>query len=385
MKFIGRDIEAGLIYAMLKEHPYSSLLQGLQKLRQIARIDYKLFKNGKSFYPTIIAFEITHRCNLRCKTCWFWGEHGKYSQGGNFEIMSLDEIKNFIDSIASFRPYFLLTGGEPFLYPNIEEVVRYASSRGLFVGLITNGMLGTEKNIKNVLDAGLNFITVSLDSPQKTVHNNIRGNKNSFDNAIKTLRTLKRLKGTRHFPITPINLTVSKFNYRQLNGILKIAQKAGINVLQFQHQWFSDFPTSITYTKWAKNNLGLKSDHIKTFETCAALETNGALLYKSLKSMRDNPRGNYIRVYPDLNEKETITYYQGMSPVFNERCINPWFGIIVKPNGDVVPCIDYIVGNVKKESFKEIWNSDKMKLFRRKVKEQGYFPGCTRCCGFFQR
>jgi len=42
-----------------------------------------------------------------------------------------------------------------------------------------------------------------------------------------------------------------------------------------------------------------------------------------------------------------------------------------------------VVGNVTETPFRQIWNSERMRLFRKVVREQRYFPGCTRCCGFF--
>lgn len=384
MKVIGRDLKANVLYNMFRTHTTSSIIQGIQKLRQISKIDYNFSKNGKGIYPIIITLEITHRCNLRCRTCWFWGKHGKYSGGGTFEEMSLDEIRRFIDSIVSFRPYLLITGGEPLLYPRIEEVIKYASKRGLFVGLITNGMLSNEKKISEVISAGVNFITISLDGPNGKVHNYIRNNKDSFKNCLRTIKIIKKLKGKKYFPILTVNLTISKYNYNKLNGILKLIEKLSPNILQFQHQWFTDSKNACLYAKWAKENLNINSDYIGTFETCAAKEVNGEKLYDELKKIKQESK-IYVRIFPDLTRKETIEYYHSMKPLYNKFCINPWFGTYVKPNGDVVPCIDYVIGNVKKDDFKKIWNSDRMKNFRRIVRKQKYFPGCTRCCGFFQK
>lgn len=383
MRFIGREIDTKFAYNMFKIHPYTCLLQAIQKIRQIPKLDYKFFNDGTSFYPTIVTFEVTHRCNLRCKTCWFWGEHGKYSKGGKFEEMSLDEIKSFLDSISSFKPYLLLTGGEPLLYPEIEKIIKYASSKGIFVGLITNGMLATKEKLKKIIEAGLNFITVSIDAPNADLHNQIRNNKSSFDNCINTLKTIKELRGKKSFPIITTTFTISNYNFNKINGILETVEPF-VDILQFQHQWFTDSASAKAYAKWAEKNLNLNSHHIGDFETSSALEVDGGIVFDKIQEIRKRAK-IYVRVYPDLTREETIKYYEGVEPVYNKSCINPWFGVFVKPNGDIVPCIDYVIGNVKKDSFQKIWNSEKMKLFRKKVKEQKFFPGCTRCCGFFCR
>lgn len=388
MRFIGRDISPTAGYYMLKRHPYASLIHGVQKVRQVAGIDYRFSGNGRSFYPSIVTFEITHGCNLRCRTCWLWGTAGKYSGGGEakqVKEMSLEEVRRFIDSVSSFKPYFLITGGEPFLHPHVTEVVEHASSKGLFVGLITNGMLGAEEEIERMVSAGLSFLTISIDSPDKDTHNFIRNNTNSFDNCLSTLGIVKKSKGDKPFPIVTVNLTISNYNYDKLGGMLELADGAGVDVLQFTHQWFSDRDTSLNYSVWAEENLGLKSSHMGDFEAHTASEVDGAMVFEQLERIRkqSGEYHTYVRVSPDLTREDTLTYYCGMEPIYNKYCITPWTGALVKPNGDVVPCIDYVVGNVTRTPFKQIWNSERMRLFRRIVKEQKYFPGCTRCCGFF--
>ena len=384
MRFAGREIDVGIVASMLAENPGACFFQGVQRVRQGVGLDYKGRKDGSAFYPVSITFEITHNCNLRCKTCWFWGTSGACHGNEGFEVMSLEEIKKFIDSISWFKPYFLITGGEPLLYPKLDEVIRYASSKGLFVGLITNGLISNEGKIKGLIEAGLNFVTVSIDSPVREVHNEIRGNVKSFDNAVETVRLIKRLRGRKKFPVVTVNLTISKYNYLELDKMLDLGESLNVDVLNFQHQWFSDAKTARAYNLWAEKNLGLKSEYMGSFETDSAFEVDGERVYESLSKIKERAK-IFVRVFPDINREETEKYYNGMEPVFNSYCVAPWYAVIVKPKGDVVPCVDFVVGNVKEKSFKDIWNSDKMKHFRKKVKENKHFPGCTRCCGFFQR
>lgn len=382
MRLIGRNLDSRLGYSMLRKRPYASCIQSIQRVRQATGLDYRIACGGKSLHPLIITYEVTHRCNLRCKTCWLWGTHGRYPGDEELNEMSLTEVTRFIDSIASFRPYLLLTGGEPLLYADIAEVVRHASARGLFVGLITNGMLAAAGKLEKAVRAGLDFATVSIDSPEREIHNLIRGNPASFDNCLRTLGVIRELRGRKRSPVLTINVTVSDYNHKNLLGMLALAEDAGADVLQFQHQWFSEHDTSVAYNRWAGQYLGLDSHHMETFETCSTLRVDGALVHEQLSEIKEKA-GIQIRVVPDLSLGDTITYYRGMSPVGSNRCTTPWCGAIVKPDGDVVPCVDYVVGNVRETPFKQIWNSQRMRLFRTTVREQGYFPGCTRCCGFF--
>ena len=83
----------------------------------------------------------------------------------------------------------------------------------------------------------------------------------------------------------------------------------------------------------------------------------------------------------------TADYYADPQEAFGKtRCFVPWLEAEILPNGDVTPCSDrpdLIVGNVRKEPFKEIWNNDAYRSFRRAMREDGLFPYCSRCCGLW--
>jgi radical SAM protein with 4Fe4S-binding SPASM domain len=67
-------------------------------------------------------------------------------------------------------------------------------------------------------------------------------------------------------------------------------------------------------------------------------------------------------------------------------CRFPWDSVNLCPNGDVCPCPDFpdfVAGNVKKESFRAIWNGARLREFRIKLAEQGRFPICTSCCHLY--
>lgn len=89
---------------------------------------------------------------------------------------------------------------------------------------------------------------------------------------------------------------------------------------------------------------------------------------------------------PELSREEIKLYYQHPSRrVWTDRCAYPWLVVRVLPNGDVIPCIGLVIGNVKRDAFGACWNGEKMRRFRRRLKEVGAFPVCARCCGLFEQ
>ena len=73
-------------------------------------------------------------------------------------------------------------------------------------------------------------------------------------------------------------------------------------------------------------------------------------------------------------------YYADPDHSFTDRCMNPWKRVEVRPNGAVESCLHYSIGDIRSQTFREIWNGEKMKQFRKTLKAGGLFPACQRCC-----
>ena len=90
--------------------------------------------------------------------CGQWGEGG-WARKLPKEVISkglpIEQLEIFIDDISSFKPAITLFGGEPFLYPDWENLVYYIKSKGLRVNVITNGTL-ISRNVKKIVDRTIN-------------------------------------------------------------------------------------------------------------------------------------------------------------------------------------------------------------------------------------
>ncbi len=136
-----------------------------------------------------ITLELTTRCNLRCRICSLWRESID---------LPLEPVKKFIEP---FFPVGLsLTGGEPFLWPNFDDFLRYLLAQRLrgkvtFIHISTNGTLDIAREKLERLEKFLPLIsiTVSLDGV-KEVHDRQRGVDGSFDRALKFILWAKRKK-----------------------------------------------------------------------------------------------------------------------------------------------------------------------------------------------
>ena len=70
----------------------------------------------------------------------------------------------------------------------------------------------------------------------------------------------------------------------------------------------------------------------------------------------------------------------------HRACRFPWNSVCIYPNGDLSPCPDfpdYMVGNVTRDSFSQIWNGESFRQFRKVLAEKGRFPICSICCHLY--
>lgn len=131
--------------------------------------------------------EITNKCNLKCKHCY-----------GNFEaknnnFLDISSLKKLIRNARKSGVYqFDLTGGEPLLYPHLEELLKYLYESGMIVRIFSNLTLINKKMINILTKYGVKEIITSLDSALPDEHDKFRGVKNSFNKTSEAIKLLQK-------------------------------------------------------------------------------------------------------------------------------------------------------------------------------------------------
>lgn len=120
--------------------------------------------------------ELTYRCTARCGICNYWRV-----QSNPKDELSLPQIKKGIDRIFAYGCRLVnFTGGESTLRQDLERIVAYASGLRIWTSIVTNGSLLTRERIRQLRDAGLDNLLVSLDSASPSAHDDQRGIPGSF-------------------------------------------------------------------------------------------------------------------------------------------------------------------------------------------------------------
>lgn len=134
-------------------------------------------------------WESTLRCNLNCKHC---GSDCKFV--ANTPDMPMEDFLRVIDEsvtphVDTHKVLIIISGGEPLVRNDIEEVGRQLYRREYPWGMVTNGMALTQERFDRLRAAGLRSMAISLDGMEED-HNWMRGNANSFANAMRAIRIL---------------------------------------------------------------------------------------------------------------------------------------------------------------------------------------------------
>src|SRR5689334_24859978 len=113
------------------------------KLREASFISHALLSTRHPFLAHIIPMR---RCNLACGYC---NEYDDVSKP-----VPLEEMKRRLDLLADMGTSIItISGGEPLMHPQLEEVIRHIRKRGMVAGMITNGFLLSVKRIQSLNDA----------------------------------------------------------------------------------------------------------------------------------------------------------------------------------------------------------------------------------------
>jgi len=358
------------------------------RFRRLHFWDYRFWHDGRAMWPEFLTLILTYRCNLRCKHCFLYEAERKKDTLLPFtfrreEEMSLEQWQRLVDQVAFFKPHIQLVGGEPFIYRDALALIRYIKQRGLTCAVNSNGFF-TPDLAEELVEAGLDWLTLSVDGP-KDAHTAMRLNPRSFDRVMETVAAVRaaRERLGRTTPILSFNTVITNLTYTRLQEMIQIGHDVGVDQLEFQGLMFTSPEIERQQEQVMQDLFGLPASSAEGFENDCGTGIDVDRLVSELEALEKvQTNGLALRFHPAGLLKDPWGYHD-LSHPFTPRCTAPWREMQILPNGDVSACWglpEIRVGNVAHESFTAVWNGEKARDFRRKLKEAGLFPGCARCC-----
>ncbi len=293
----------------------------------------KWVENPKKFVlgdgPINLDIESTNYCNLKCPMCprTVLVRDNVPVNGGKYELGFIDRslYENLIDQAAEIGVEALKLNwlGEPTMHRNLADMVRYAKKKGIIDVLInTNGVLLDEKLATGLIEAGVDKLLFSFDSPFREDYEKIRVGAN-FDRVLENIRNVNRIRGRlgKDTPLTRASMVLMKENASQFKDFLEL---------------FKDIVDIVACTD--KELIG---DEIKTAK------------------------------------REKIKDF---------ACAQLWQRMLITWDGKVAVCcndarMEYVVGDATKEDLRSIWKGEKYRYIREKHMSGRYneVPICGKC------
>jgi len=142
---------------------------------------------GRAAYrPAYVKVKLFFGCNLKCAMCNHWRENARAAALDRALPRSAAELAE----LGCRKIHF--SGGEPLLRPHVPELVAHATRSGLRVTMTTNGTLVDKELAKRLAAAGLRGVNVSIDSPDRKLHDRIRGERGAWKKAAQAVRYFRR-------------------------------------------------------------------------------------------------------------------------------------------------------------------------------------------------
>ena len=305
-------------------------------------ISYHISKRTKQAtnygFPISIAIEPTTSCNLRCPEC----PSGLRQFTRPIGMLEPSFFKTTIDSV--YKELIYLTfyfQGEPYLNPNFLDMVKYASDKNIYTSTSTNAHYLTPEQAIKTIESKLDRLIISIDGTTQETYEQYRigGTLQKVIDGTKNIIAAKK-KLNSNTPHIVFQFLVVKLNEHQLNDVQQLANELGVDEVVFKTAQVYDFengnpliPTNQKYSRY-----------------------------------KQQPNGTFKIKNELLNQ-----------------CWRMWSSCVVTWDGIVVPCCfdkdaKHQLGDLKKQAFKNLWESNSYQLFRRAIlKSRQEIDICKNC------
>jgi MoaA/NifB/PqqE/SkfB family radical SAM enzyme len=334
------------------------------------------FKKTRLQPFTGMSIEASALCNLKCWICPTQFYSGPTARGN----MSMETFRKLLPYFKQVGNVDLTGWGEPFLNPNLFEMVAQAKEAGCpSVTLTTNGTLLNAENIERIIGSKIDALSVSIDSATKETHEKLKTGSN-FSQVISGIRELidKRNHSGKKNPYVSASFLLMKDNMEEIPGFIELMASLKVEEVAF------------------KNMIGVFSP-----------DGLNQVIYEGYYPVRVDRerRDKYITEAKRMAEKNGIRlFFHGnfVAERVNDCRAMPLNYPFIAWNGDVSPCcalkypaiklgkdgkgIDYGVstfGNVNEESLKRIWRKPRYVRLREKISAGETPEECGDCIGLY--
>ena len=300
---------------------------------------------GRLFYilpsmPSQAQIEITNKCNLDCNMC------PRESLGVEFKHMQLDLFKKIINRLNGVSLITLTGWGEPFMHPNIFDMIKICKGKGFQVQLTTNGVFPRGSILKKIINSGLDSISFSIDSLNGKSQ---FGHENSA--AQKNIVTLLETRNG-HKPKVTLQSTIQKNGGGEIYSLIRWGASVGIdrvNLGRLDQRFNAELPRP---SREEEKDILIKANRLGR-ESGIEIDCIQYAVGKGI-------------------QKEIYKIIKYALHRFGKHCLKTYTYVYISLNGDVTPCCGlprHKLDNIIQRDLKDIWQGKKFIDFREKQTE----------------
>jgi MoaA/NifB/PqqE/SkfB family radical SAM enzyme len=316
--------------------------------------------------PVCLYLEVTNRCNLLCETCPRTFEALEPPADMSWELFT-----SIVDQAPGARRAVLHGVGEPMLVAELPRMIRYLKARGIYVLFNTNGTLLREKRFRELIDAGLDELRVSLDAADAASYAVVRG-RPFFDRIVRdvtNLRAYQEAAGVSH-PRISLWLTGLKETIQQLPDFVRLAATMKVREVHLQRLVFDE------------TGFGMARAESSLFEQMREEEEAAVRAAQAIGAELGVTLDASGATEPGLSLKQ-----QGETPW--SGCRRPWSLMYFTAHGRALPCCiapfsargyeTYTLGDAKTQTLDEMWNGPAYQEFRSSLMGATPPKPCQNC------
>jgi radical SAM protein with 4Fe4S-binding SPASM domain len=315
------------------------------------------------FEPKWIAWEITRRCNLSCVHC---------RSSSSLEVSAhpdfpYEQAVQVLDDIASYaNPVVVLSGGEPLLRPDVFDIARYGTAKGLRMCLATNGTLVTAETCEKIKDAEIKMVSLSLDGSTPETHDNFRNQQGAFAGTMEAIRLFNEYK----IPFL-VNSSFTLRNRHEIADIYKLVKGLGATA------WYMFMIVPTGRGEDIMEELIPEDIYEEILDWHYRVEKQDNDLL-----MRPTCAPHYYRLVREKVREEGGTFKRRnlkFSTGGSKGCLAGQLICLIDVDGEVQPCSYFpkSSGNIFQLGLKEIWENSELFLSLRDFKS--YKDNCGQC------
>ncbi|MDR1672574.1 MAG: radical SAM protein [Bacteroidales bacterium] len=296
--------------------------------------------------PLQVSIQPNERCNARCLMCNCWKEKNDYINADEI-IHTLKQLKQWLGN----NFFVQIAGGEPLIFKNIYDIFSFCAQNGIICKISTNGIAFTENVCDKIIQSGLSFLSVSIDSHLSEIHDKYRGVPGTLERAVRGIRYLA---GHAHLTLG-VSSVIMKENVGTLPQSVDYFLSLPVNRLLIQpiRVWTDNLPPE----RWCEYPYWVNDHEAMTNFSHYLLE----------KKKTDKRIFNTVRDIGEWND-----YFRNPAEMVNrnvKKCKVGYDRLFIDFKGNIfLGCQNYSpIGNIKQDPVRKVWFSAQAKRNRLKM------------------